>query len=970
MKLNERAWSGHIIAWIKDIINSGRTIFQDATNDVGIKVASGRTKFPDILLFSDKISGIVFNGWELKFPDTPVDDREMLLNALEKAAKLKSNSFVTWNGTEAIIWQILNNDYSLDSLHKLKTYPKEIGINSRNDLAIYASYNKYEEILKARLGDILHDLEQFSRAGTLKEAINISTELITAIKNSSEQIIPALKHQINELKGDSSDFRKAFNLWKIIESSTLKILASSSKRVENIDAEDVLAKFTFYKLIGKILFYQTLSANLSGRVESFILSSSTDVQAQLNSFFRQAQEIDYQAVFDNDFTDEITFTPSIDIVFFELISVLNEFDFRILPSSVIGNILEKLVPNEEKQKLGQYFTPEKLAYLVAFPAIKNRNAVVFDPTSGTGTFLNTFYQILSFLGQDNHQRLLDQIWGNDISHFPAVLSVINLYKQKVDDFANFPRVIRNDFFNLAPNQVINIPDNINIDQINKIPIPQFDALVSNFPFIQQEDIPNEVLTEMFEEEFKVAQQAFLGSNSTFKINERSDYYIYCFYNSLKFLKPNGYLSVITSNAWLGKNYGLQFKQFLLDNFSIEYVVQSSAEHWFKTSLVSTIFMTLQLGKSNRPTRFVTLNVKLEEFLASNTITENLAKIEDLYTQIDFCDNPVNQEWKKSEEYKKTFLKKDNTVNVSIVSRNKLEQSISSQENWATYFISENPLLIFEQKLINPQGKIFTNGRGTRTGQDAMFILKEEEATALNIEEEFLQPLLKSSRNLKKISYNKEASHYLFICDKSEIELAHNYPNAFNWIENFKLQTNNKGVLLPQVLCKNKPYWYTLRPEKPANIFISINPDKRLFFSYSPSLIHLNQRLVAIRVIEEEVKIIAALLNSIVSLLIVELNGVSRNLGALDLNADFFKTKMKMFNPSFLTENSKKAILDKFELLRQRNIQDYDIEFGSKPDRIEFDKAILEAYGFESDILPKLYDLMIKTVANRVEMKNK
>ena len=49
MKLNERAWAGQIISWIKQSINDGITIFQDATNDEGLKVASGRTKFPDVL---------------------------------------------------------------------------------------------------------------------------------------------------------------------------------------------------------------------------------------------------------------------------------------------------------------------------------------------------------------------------------------------------------------------------------------------------------------------------------------------------------------------------------------------------------------------------------------------------------------------------------------------------------------------------------------------------------------------------------------------------------------------------------------------------------------------------------------------------------------------------------------------------------------------------------------------------------
>jgi len=108
---NERSWAGQLISWIHEEIRVGRTIFQDTTNDEGIKLESGRTKFPNVLLFSNKTSGIVFNGWELKFPDTAADDSEMLVNALEKAERLKSNSFVTWNGTEAIIWGIDDENY-------------------------------------------------------------------------------------------------------------------------------------------------------------------------------------------------------------------------------------------------------------------------------------------------------------------------------------------------------------------------------------------------------------------------------------------------------------------------------------------------------------------------------------------------------------------------------------------------------------------------------------------------------------------------------------------------------------------------------------------------------------------------------------------------------------------------------------------------------------------------------------------
>ena len=776
--------------------------------------------------------------------------------------------------------------------------------------------------------------------------------------------IPQLKNEIKELKGDDNIFRTAFNQWKIIESATLKILSTSSRRVEKVEPEEVLAKFTYYKLIGKVLFYLTLSENLSGKVSKLELKNKKHVQKQLNDFFNQAKKIDYQAVFESDFSDKIPFNETIEELLFRLVAVFNEFDFKVLPSEVIGYILENLVPQEEKQKFGQYFTSETLANLVTFSAIKSRNDIVIDPTSGTGTFLNSFYNTLQFFGNKNHQQILNQIWGNDISHFPATLSVISLYKQKVDDTANFPRVIRKDFFTLTPSQTIAIPDNKNIDKINQIPIPKFDAVVSNFPFIQQEDIPNEILNTHFENEFAKTQTAFLNGNK-FDINGKSDYYIYCFYNSLKFLKDNGILSAITSNAWLGKNYGLQFKKFLLDNFHIKYVVKSNAEHWFKDSKVSTIFITLEKGTSNESTKFITVNEKLENLFKDNS----LQQFEDFYTEVDNCNNSKNANWKEDSQFKNVFHKTDGTISVSIVEQTHLINSLASQENWATYFVSQNPLSVFDTKLINPFPSIYDTGRGTRTGWDEMHIISNDENKLLKIEKKFLLPILKTSQELKTIAYSNKSEYNLFVCKEDEKTLRAKYPNAYNHIKKFETTTNKTGIALPEVLKTRKPYWYSLAPEESANIFISINPSQRLFFSFSKSPLYLNQRLVAIRVKKKDVEIVSALLNSIVSLLIVELNGVSRNLGALDLNADFFKTKMKIFDPAILTDKQRENILGKFEALNKRQIQDYENEYKQK-DRIAFDEEIFKSYGFKTNTLPQLYSILTETINNRVEMKNR
>lgn len=675
IKRNERDWAGQLISWIKSAIDRKTTVFQDATNDTSVKMKSGKTKFPDVLLFVDKTSGVIFNGWELKFPDTAVDDVVMLENALEKAQKLSSDSFVTWNGAEAVIWHVNDEKYSLDSLSKIKVYPKIPSISTREDLADPVKFAQHEPLLKERTEEILHDLDSLYRNGALKPALDISKNIISAVQEASTIIIPQFQEVIIQEKGSNHAFRDEFNKWKIYESSTLKILASSSRKKENVIPEQVLAKFTFYNLIGKTIFYLTLCDNLSGELEPITLDESKSAKDLLNSYFDKAKKIDYQAIFRPYFTDSIKYSDLTDKTIFALLEVLTAFDFKVLPTEVIGNILENLVPDDEKQKFGQYFTNEVLTNLVAFPIVKTNKDVLFDPTCGTGTFLNSFYKILQTFGTKEHGELLKQIWGNDISHFPAILSVINLYKQDVVATDNFPRVIRNDFFNLEVGEKVVFPDSHDHNRHIEVPIPTFGGIASNFPFIQQEDIPNEKLSAFFREQFQSEQQAFLKDN-TFKINERSDYFTYCIYNADRFLKPDGCLSAITSNAWLGKEYGFQFKKFLLDNFHIRYIVKSNAEHWFKDSQVSTIYIVLDKTQSSKSTKFVTLNRKLSELIHPKSRNDQIQQIEDFYADIDNCNNPRNDLWEKDRFFDNLYKRKDGSLSICLVSKEHLLNSLA------------------------------------------------------------------------------------------------------------------------------------------------------------------------------------------------------------------------------------------------------------------------------------------------------
>ena len=957
IKRNERDWAGQLISWLKEAISKGQTSFEDVTNDTSVRMNSGRTKYPDILLFSNKRSGLIFNGWELKFPDTAVDDPVMLENALEKAKTIQSESFVTWNGAEAIIWKIDTENYSIDTLSILKHYQRVPTINEREDLSDPAKYAFHESGLKERALEILHDLDMYRRNGELKEAINISGNIIRSTATAQRIIVPQFTAAIEDAIGRDRLFRNKFNQWKIYESSTLKILGSSSRKEEIVDAKQVLATFTFYNVIGKILFYLTLSDNLPAELPQLSITNVQNLQEELEAYFDKAKAIDYQAIFMPYFTDTLRYSVSVCQTLAQLIMRLMEFDFKILPTEVIGTILENLVPSDEKQKLGQYFTPEMLANIVAYPAVSDRNSVLLDPTSGTGTFLNSFYNILTYFGNNHHPQKLNQIWGNDISHFPAILSVINLYKQDVTQTNNFPRVIRDDFFNLFVGKKVSFPDPINHQEHYTVEIPQFDGIASNFPFIQQEDIPNDKLTTLFKAEFERSQSAFVKEGD-FHINERADYFAYCVYNSLRFLKDGGVLSAITSNAWLGKEYGNQFKEFLLNNFHIKYIFRSTAEHWFRDSQVSTIFFVVEKCSFEDPTKFISLNFKLSDFFAEGEdVNSQINKIEDLYSNIDNSDPHVNPYWREDNSYPNKVNSVDGNIDIVTIDRKALWESIDEGLNWAQFFIAKNPLGIFSNVLVPYHPNVFKVIRGERTGWNPMFVISNDYIPSSRIAKKFLVPYIKSPDEFQTIHFSNEYQFSAFVCSEPLESLD---SGTRSWINRFVYQKNKNGSLtIPEACAGHKPYWYSISP-KSAHIVTAINPYERFFFTYSINPFVIDQRMIAMQIQEGvDVELIAALLNSIVTFLTLELKGTSRNLGVLDLNANYLK-ELKLLNPSLITEENKTLILEKFKPLKTRVIGTIYEEL-TKPERVEFDRAVLRAYGISDDVLPSLYELLVSSV---------
>jgi len=149
-----------------------------------------------------------------------------------------------------------------------------------------------------------------------------------------------------------------------------------------------------------------------------------------------------------------------------------------------------LIPREEQVLLGQFYTPRPVADLLAALTIEGERPLVLDPGCGSGTFLMSAYDFIRSRTQIRHQELLATIWGFDISPFAAELAAINLFRQDLSHFENFPRIVPGNFFDRSLGQTVEFPPpRVTSHGMSKIPIPIpiFDCIIGNPPYLSSQN---------------------------------------------------------------------------------------------------------------------------------------------------------------------------------------------------------------------------------------------------------------------------------------------------------------------------------------------------------------------------------------------------------------------------------------------------------------------------------------------------
>ncbi len=901
---NERSWAIDLIGYLRTIAHSKHRPVRHVSGEQTI-AADGGNLFPDILLFGDRDAARILQGWELKFPDTPIDDAKFFDNAEEKARYLGLDSFVLWNVRYARLYK-LNH---IDNIFVLHTEWDQLhDITSRSEVSRHRT--RWEAVgadILRRVNDLLasDDLEgrgfiESYRSGGL-------TELVL---QNARSVADAIEDEAKK----SRDLRSQIDLWW-----------NRSERDYNRSKRDyndkkhllVLARTNLINWMGKFLFAHVLREHDDRAAIVTQIDEATGPVNALAKFDCITRECNFWTVFCN--------ALALCIVPKESWRHLCEFnrllgDLRIgaIDQAQISSLLEASVAVSDRKIKGQYTTPSSLANLLVKICIDDLNDRILDPCCGSGTILRSALDI-KLKGGIPPTDAADQLCGNDLDTPAVQLATFSLASPLL--MQQPLRIFPYDAFTLKPDLEVSYRNPSDGTEHTET-LGKFRAITTNLPFVSHSQEGRKTYSDAIQ-----AVNAILTKTGD-PLPKKADVAAYLPFALYDLLEPGGRMGIIMTNAWLGTDWGEVFYERLKEFFELRIVITSGAGRWFSNSKVVTNILILEKPvdgvKKNHPTDFVVLKQPLE-VLDDDEHSNNIAAMIDLGIPQDDA------------------LTIHRSTRLDIARLRPLGLAVSApfvDMNWAL----DLPMV--------PVRELLDIRRGERRGWNPFFYPDPEHG----IEPEYIRPVLRSSSDIERLitSASKEA----FSCSRTIAEMEKREDlGALAWIRHFEKERNRKNKRLPDVLARSAPtggYWYELKADRLAELVIPINPGSRLYVGRVDPPAFVDQRLIALNAKPGvDADLVHLLMNSAIGLSMIEAIGFGRGKSALDLNKSRIEKSLHVLDPARIDDAGKERIMEAFQPVARRRIFDIADEL-DRSDRIAFDDTILEVFDISVE-RERIYD---------------
>jgi len=631
--MNEWGFTGEVKSWIDQIVklNSNLPFAGARVEDVG----KGSKKRRDLTLI-DRNGEAIMTG-EVKLPDAPDGGSpyraEVVKDAQQKALRAGVKFFFTWNVNECVLWETATAGAGL----KDRAYERWTVVTLTNRVQLEAA--PVQAKIHEWLVSFLHDAARILKSGKVGGGRTPDIKFVEALEAALTVPIRHTQEALAKRYVSNHSFKRDLDQWMVSLGWTI---VSDQEGLQ--DLLERAAKFGCYLFVNKLVFHEALLKKYGKTMAPLNappdISTGDDLQMRLQHFFAEAKQVtgDYETIFGDDPKDmgrRIPFYADAAVQGWRgLIDQIHEFDFSKLDYEVVGSIFERLIGPEERHKFGQFYTRVEVVDLINSFCIRTGDAKVLDPACGGGTFLVRAYARKKVLAENrDHSDLLTDIYGTDISQFAAHLTTMNLATRDLVEDENYPRVGRSDFFNVLPDSpLFKLPQKLKSEGLGikyqNISIPPLDAVIANPPYVRQEDIPRAKIKpkdggpEAGTKEFYSRRVEQMTGT---KLSGRSDLHCYFWPHATTFLKPDGMLGCITSSQWLDVEYGFHLQRWLLQNFEILAVLESTVEPWFVGARVGTAVMIARrcqdaARRAANTVRFVQLRKPLSELIQNDGTT--------------------------------------------------------------------------------------------------------------------------------------------------------------------------------------------------------------------------------------------------------------------------------------------------------------------------------------------------------------
>ncbi|MBI4662499.1 MAG: N-6 DNA methylase [Verrucomicrobia bacterium] len=406
---------------------------------------------------------------------------------------------------------------------------------------------------------------------------------------------------------------------------------------------DRAARTLCYVFANRLIFYGSVRAKFAELDALSIpkqVNSADHLYDHFQKAFQRAVEAtgDYETLFypyEKDWAAPLIFAQADSVeAWRSVIANLEPFNFKLIPTDILGGIFRRLIDPAERRRFGQIYTNEDLVDVVNAFCIRSAEANVLDPAAGSGSFVVRAYHRKAWLKQNqslrhpgvSHQDWLRQIYAVDISLFAAHLCTLNLAARDIRDEENYPRVRRGNFFEVAREMADKkpfclLPEGLQGERRpGPINLPPLAAIVGNPPYVRQEWIPKRGERGLKRMQAKEDLQDLCAEFwPGLKLSGRSDLHCYFWPAATKFLKEGGWFGFLTSSSWLDVEYGFALQEWILKNFRIYAIFESNTEPWFEDARVKTCAVILQKcsepkARDTQLVRFVRLDARFKDIL--------------------------------------------------------------------------------------------------------------------------------------------------------------------------------------------------------------------------------------------------------------------------------------------------------------------------------------------------------------------